>query len=250
MHSFKLITRFLPLALVLLLTSPAWGAVTETATVSVTPSTGTSVTTGSISTDATNPVLVVHVGLNSATVTVTSITTTGFGGATGTSIVSHRSSLVTTSYITTWCIPAPTAGTSGTVTVNFSASVAYQVFVTAFNNADQTTPCPSGDAVSAESDTNGGVTLTPTNLTANDASSGGAANTVRGNPTSVTPNQRYLNSSTGVNLEGGDATGTTGVTFNGSSAVPPIPYVEAAVRIKEYSAVATPVSHGLLLGVD
>lgn len=184
-------------------------AVLESSTASVTPATGSSFTIP-ITVPATNPALVVHVALSDTTATVSSVAWSLGGSAT--QIKNQR---FNSSFVSLWALAAPAAG-AGTITVTLSASVPYQSFATTFTGADQTTPCPVTDAVSSSGSGVGltTATATPLNLTANDASSGGGANTVVGNPTSVTPNQRYLSSSTAVNLEGGDATGTTGVTFN------------------------------------
>lgn len=185
-------------------------AVLESSTASVTPATGSSFTI-SITVPATSPALVVHVALSSTTATVSSVAWSLGGSAS--QITSTRNS---DAFISIWCLPAPASGT-GTITVTLSASVPFQSFATTFTGADQTTPCPLADAVTGVSNVIGSHTLTPTNLTANDATSAAGSNTVAGNPLSVTPNQRYVNSTTAVNLLGGDATGTTGVTLNWDS---------------------------------
>lgn len=185
-------------------------AVLESSTASVTPATGSSFTI-TITVPATTPVLIVHVALSSTTATVSSVAWSLGGSAT--QITSTRNS---DAFISIWALPAPASG-SGTITVTLSASVPFQSFATTFTGADQTTPCPVADAVTGVSNVIGSHTVTPTNLTANDATSAAGANTVAGNPLSVTPNQRYVNSTTAVNELGGDATGTTGVTLNWDS---------------------------------
>jgi hypothetical protein len=61
-------------------------------------------------------------------------------------------------------------------------------------------------------------------------------NTNANNPTGVTPNQRYLDSSTTVNMQTGDNTGTTGITitYDGTGGFK----AKVAARIKQSSLVS------------
>jgi hypothetical protein len=188
-------------------------------TVSITPATGQNPVSPTMNMPATNPGVIVHVALKSATADVSSITTSsGLGSISGVKIAERRTS---DCYVTTWKITAPTASGSGTATVNLSASVPYQIFFEVFSDCDQSDLSPNGDAVTdTDPSAYSSKTLTPTNLGASDCACGASANTIGGNPSGVTPNQRYLSSSTGVNLQGGDATGTTGVTLSGDNGSP------------------------------
>jgi len=193
---------------------------------------GTGANTGaspSITTPATNPCVKVSVAVDSTTVTLDSLTITGFGG-TASLCKEVRDS---TAYCSVWKIVAPTANTAGTVQANFSASVNWQLMVETFSGSDQTDPMPTADAVTSVVESTS-ETLTPSNLTANDATSGSAASTVAANPGGINPNQRYTDSTTSVNAQSGDNTGTTGVTFTWDSGGNP--RAKVAVRVKEQAA--------------
>lgn len=197
-------------ACIILYPMSAWAAVAYGSVATANRATSTGFTTASITVSGTNPVLVVHMGLEASTGQTVSAVSWSLGG-TGV-LVKVIQAGGSNAREETWCIPAPVGG-SGTASATFSASVAYQYGVILYTGADQTTPCPTGDAVSDTAITTA-TTLTPTNLTANDGSSAGCASDLADNPTSVTPNQRSLDSSTAVNLETGDNFGTTGVTCN------------------------------------
>jgi hypothetical protein len=166
--------------------------------------TGSSFTSPNIKVSGSNPLLVVDIGISSTTATVSSVSFSA--GGTGVQAISARS---TDALSAIWCIPAPTTGT-GTVTVNLSTSVAYQYAISLYNGADQTTPCPAGNAVSSTA-SQMLTSVTPTNLTANDGSSASCTLTVSGNPTGVGQYQRSLDATSAVNLETGDNFGTGGV---------------------------------------
>jgi hypothetical protein len=179
--------------------------------------------TFNITVSGTNPVLLVDVGLDSTTATVSSVSWS-LGSGTPAEVKNVRSG---TAFATVFAIPAPVAG-AGTVTVNKSTtSINHQIDVACFSGADQTNPCPAGDAVADALD---GGTLTPAHLAAGDATNGCAVNTIAGNPVGVSPNSRYVNTTTSVNIEAGDATGTTGLTYttNGGGAT----VAKVAVRIQ------------------
>jgi hypothetical protein len=118
--------------------------------------------------------------------------------------------------------------------------------VATFSGTDQTTPCPVGDAVFNNTLTTAtSALLTPTNLTANDASVGGVVNDTAGNPLSYTPNNIYVNTGTAVNLAMGYATGTTGVTANMTG---PVVWACVAIRIAAAAGGGGALnSHSLLL---
>lgn len=181
---------------------------TGTPTASATPATGTSLTTGNLTITGSNLVILVSLAFNTASATPTSITVSWSLGSGTVALVSSVNA--NNSYELIYAIPAPTAGT-GTVSASWTNSAPAQLSATYFIGAHQTTPCPTGDAVTNTTQ-NQPVTVTPLNLTANDASYGGAGSNAF-NPTGVTPTQTYLSSSTAINMQAGYATGTTGVTF-------------------------------------
>jgi hypothetical protein len=124
-----------------------------------------------------------------------------------------------------YVIPNATAG-AGTYSVTLDAARPVQITATYFTSTNTTTPCPAADAVTSLVDQSTG-THTPANLTANDASYGGAASTAA-NPLSAGPNQTYIDGSTAVNALAAYATGTTGITFTYDGS---IPASKVAVRI-------------------
>lgn len=144
-------------------------------------------------------------GTNTQTVSVVS-----WSLGSGTPIQVGETSRGGGSHIFLWVIPAPTAG-AGTYTVTLSQSQQYQITATYFTGCHQTTPAPVGDIVTVNVD-GSPATLTPTNLTANDASYGGGGSDSN-DPSGVTPNETYSNNTTAINLQAGYATGVTGVTF-------------------------------------
>lgn len=206
-------------------------AVAEVATADATPGTANSFTIG-ITVSGTNPVLSVKVGLKDATATVSSVSW-NLGSGTTVEIKNLRSS--NNAYASIWMIPAPGAG-AGTITVNLSASVLFIGNATCFSGASQSAPSAAADAVTSTSN-GAAVTLTPANLTANDASDGIGVNVDAGNWTSATPNQRSINNASNPGNLAGDATGTTGVTFNNDGTIPAGNVSFVAVRIQPPSGV-------------
>lgn len=189
-------------------------AVARTSSVTVAEATGSSQTSPSITAPSSNPVLLVAIHLVSGT--VSSVTSTsGLGSVNGTKI---KESTNGTAFESVWAIVAPTAGGSGTVTANYSGSVSGAMCVAAYSGADQTTPCPTGDAVNINDVTTASRTVTPANLTANDATFAGSCLTVNGDLTSLTPNQLQLDIGSVHDSGAGDNTGTTGVTINSQGA--------------------------------
>ena len=184
-------------------------AVAFSSVADVSPATGTSFTI-TITTPATNPVILVGVALDSATATVSSITS----NKTSTSISEVKNVRNGTSFACIWVVVAPQVSVSTILTINLSASVAYQGAAETFSGADQTTPSPVGDSTSATGTAITTLTVTPSNLTSNDASFGCGVNTVDGNPNGFSTNDRYKNSTTSVNIETGDSSGTTALIAN------------------------------------
>lgn len=205
------------LAAILMLSVCSWAVATFSTDTNWANGTAVSATSASITVSGANPLLVVQIAFNSATATVSSVSWS-LGSGTTVNVKSVRNS---NTYVNTWCVPAPAAG-AGTITANFSASIPFQINVELWTGADQTTPCPTGDAATVTA--TGGTTLTPNvlNLGARDADVCLGGLTVSGNGTGVTPNAIHNNASTTINAEDGYATGASNqcsATFNGASNV-------------------------------
>ena len=155
-----------------------------------------------------NIVIVIHIGCAADPGSITCSWSNG-----GTSALVKSQDSGTAAYGRIYAIPVGSTNT-GTYTVTLTNSVANQISADYFTGADQTTPCPTADAWSSTVNNQTPITSSVTNLTANDATAALGINTVTGNPTGVTPNQTYLNSTTAVNMETGYATGTTQVSLN------------------------------------
>ena len=132
---------------------------------------GTSTGAMNLTVSGSNPVIVIHTGSHTAGYSVTSVSWSQGGGTPYQVVTSTEVTTSNNANMDDWCIPAP-AGGAGTVTVNFSASLFYQVDAELFTGADQANPCPIGDATSSQQ--MNPITLTPTNLTSYDVSSMGA----------------------------------------------------------------------------
>lgn len=212
------------------------GPVTYFSDTDKTPTTGSSFTYTSFSAGCPNPVIIVCIALNSTTATVSSVAcSAGLSSGTPVEIKTQRQ---TASYVSIWAIPAPTG--TGTITVTLSASVPWQSNAMVFSGADQTTPCPTGDATSGTATgTTDTIVLTPSNLTANDASAGCGCNTVAADPLSYSPNETYRNATTTVNLQAGYRHGTGAVTATWSTHSSDKAAV--AVRIVAVDGIATTV---------
>lgn len=185
-------------------------AVAHTSDTDKTPATGSSFTYTSFAVSGTNPVILVWIGLDSTTATVSSVAVSA--GLTAGTPVEVKTQRFNASYSSIWAIPAPSG--TGTITVTLSASVPWQSNAELMSGADQTTPCPGADSVSAGAETTS-QSLTPANLTANDASYMGAASTVAGNPTGITGGTAtYTNGTTSVNAQTGYRLGTGALVAN------------------------------------
>ena len=169
--------------------------------------------TVNITVSGTNPVLVVNVGLNSATATVLSVTW-DLGSGTP---VEHKTVRGGTVYASAWNIPAPSLG-AGTVTSALSTVVAVHADVDLYSGAHQTTPCPSADAVTSVAVTTS-ETVSALNLVTGDMANGMSTST-GSSPNGVTPTQRYILDNSSIALQTGDTTNTNGsVTFADFTAV-------------------------------
>lgn len=181
----------------------------------------------SITVSGLNPVLVAKTALDSLTETVTSATWS-LGSGTTLEVKSFRNT--NGPLVSIWAIPAP-AGGAGTLRVGYSASAPAHSDIALWTGVDQTTPCPTGDAVTSSSNA-AATTTTPLNLTANDASDGMAANVIAGNWVSATPHQRAIDNASSPGIITGDATGITGITFVNDGGIPAADVSLVAVRVK------------------
>lgn len=215
------------------------------------PATSSSYNSGNITPSGTNLVLVCAISLTDVTATVTSVTWSVDSGV-FTEVKNVRAgSIGGLAYTSIWVYKAPATGL-GHAAIVLSASVAHQTDLAYFTGADQTTPCPTGDAVTSALAASGvtSVTLTPTNLTSADASYGQLAHTVDGDVTSVTPNQTFLDDTTAINAEAGYATGTASVVFNRTSSAGNANIATVAVRIVAAAGTALPPGLGPDLKMD
>lgn len=191
--------------------------------------TGTSLATASITISGSNPVLAVGITFEKTAAQAISSVTFGGTGTVASVATVTSSDCVAAGY----CVIAP--GSSGVVTVNMSASAAIQMSASLFTGADQTDPCPTGDAQTSTSAATP-LTQTPTNLAAGDATYGCQGHTIASDCTGVTPNEIYRDSTTNVNFQTGYATDTTGTTYTRDSASGNAASV--AFRIKQAGAAA------------
>jgi hypothetical protein len=81
-----------------------------------------------------------------------------------------------------------------------------------FTGADQTNPCPSANAVSAQSANATSLTLTPTGLQSGDMAVGNAGDYANGDVSSITPNQVYIDTAHNVDMATGYAAAASGLT--------------------------------------
>ena len=182
-------------------------AVAYTSDTDKTPATGSSFSYTSFTVSGSNPVIIVLIGLDSTTATISSVAVSaGLTAGTPVEVITQR---VGRAYTSLWAIPAPSG--TGTITVTLSASVPWQSNAILFSGADQTTPCPTGSGNAEVGGTIDGDTLgvTLANLTANDAAVGIGANAGFGdNPLhdqtrTFAGNTTNVNASTGYHLATG-----------------------------------------------
>jgi hypothetical protein len=207
-----------------------------------TPATAASFTYPSFAVSGTNPVILVLTAVNTvAGATVTNVAVSAGLSGTPAAVIAVANTLVSgTTYVSVWAIAAPSG--TGTITVTLSASAAYQSNAILFQGADQTTPCPGADAVSAQGATNP-LSVTPANLTANDAAVGIGSNATDGDAPTWNQTQTFNNNSTSVNAAAGYHLGTGAVTVTWGS--PVAADLLAAVRIAATAAVVTPPTRRL-----
>ena len=187
-------------------------SVAYVSTKSLTPANGTGGVSSSWNISAAaNPVIVIYIGCDSA-VTVTAVS---WSLGSGTPVQVCTTNNQTQCYGFIWVIPAPVSGT-GTFTVTLSGATDYQISADLFSGAHQTNPCPSADA---DTDNNGAasggpaLTLTPTNVAAEDAMGATTTHTQTGDSagwttgtTSYEDNTTATNTLTGYRLATGSMT--------------------------------------------
>lgn len=195
-------------------------AVAFTSDTDKTPATASSFTYTSFAVSGTNPVILVCIALFSpgtGTFTVSSVVVSaGLTAGTPVEVKNIQTSAgANGTFISIWAIPAPSG--TGTITVTLSGSTAYQSNAILMSGADQTTPCPAADAASTSGVTNP-LSVTPANLTANDAAVGMGGNGNDGDAPTFQQTQTFNNNTTSINAAGGYHLGTGAVSVNWGTA--------------------------------
>lgn len=238
-------TSALALALCLL-AAPLWAAVTYTSDADKAPATGTSIAYTSFAISGSNPVVTLLIALDSTTATVSGVVcSAGLTCGTPVEVKTKRDvNDALRTYVSVWCLPAPSG--TGTITATLSASVQWQSNAILLAGAHQTTPCPGADAVTANAITEP-LSVTPTNLTANDAAVAFCGNAGAGDNPTFTSTQTYANNTTNVNAAGGYHLGTGAVACSWVSQSSDD--VIVAIRVAEAGGGAAVIPRLLLLGV-
>lgn len=237
----SLMKRLIVLSLCLGMASPGWSAVAYGSSAQSVKGTGSSQTSGNLTISGSNLVIIAQATYSSTSITVSSVTwSLGGTGVEAKLIRGGLSGGVTT---VIWCIPAPTGGT-GTVEFDLSGSAStWRFSADYFTGADQTTPCPTGDAVTDITATNT-YSLTPSNLTANDGTSiagGDSSSSIN----SVSVNQILIDNTTSVDIGTGYTlgTGASGMTMSDSNDAHSV----VAIRIAAASSAAAATSNNMPL---
>lgn len=143
-----------------------------------------------------------------------------------------------------WAIPAPSG--TGTITVSYATSANHQCCAVLLNGADQTSPAVIADTVSTTGSTSP-LTVTPTNLTANDMVIYGGAQSATGDaPHAATGTEIFFGNSTSVNMAAGyrAGTGSVSVTWGITASTE----VVVATRIQPPSSSGVTVTPSLFTG--
>jgi hypothetical protein len=186
----------------------AWAAVAFGNSISPASTTANSLTSGNFTIAGSNLAIIVGITFYTAGTSVSSVS---WSLGSGTAVKIADTAIATGGTSQIWAIPAPTAGT-GTISVALTSSIglAWRFCAAYFTGADQTTPA-TDPVINTVSQAN--FTLTPANLTANDASFG-EGNNNNGNMTSAGANQLLVdNSTTTVSTATSYSTGTASITF-------------------------------------
>jgi hypothetical protein len=204
-------------------------AVASSASANISPATTTN-SLVTISCGGLSPTIIGAVAISSATITVTSATWSL--GGTPAQVSSSRSA--GNVLVSIWAVPAPTTG-NGSFRFGYSASGHVNGIITCYTGANQSTPSAAADRVTSVSvSTN--ITLTPANLTANDATFLLAANVTNGNWNSTTPSQLNVDNTNSPGYIAGYATGTAGVHQFNDGTISAGNDMQMAVRIQAAAA--------------
>lgn len=235
----------LTLVLILSLVAPAAASVAYISDADKAPATAASFTFTSYAISGTNPVVVLLIALAGtiAAETVSSVAVSA-GLTAGTPVEVKKLQTSASVIVSIWCIPAPTG--TGTITVTLSASLAYQANAILMQGADQTTPCPLADGVTAAGITNP-LTVTPTNLTANDAAVGAGGNAGAGDAPTFNQTQTFNDNTSAVNMAGGYHLGTGAVTVTWGT--PDAVDTLVGIRVVASGGAAAVVPQNMMLGV-
>ena len=146
-----------------------------------------------------------------------------------------------------WAIPAPTG--TGTITVTLGTAATHQTNAILVQGADQTTPAPIADSASTTGSTSP-LTVSPTNLTANDAVIYGGGQTDSGDAPLVADTQTFIGNSGTTNMSAGYRLGTGSVSVSWGIAAPTEVVVAARVQEPTTGAVIIPsiLGDGIITG--
>lgn len=183
--------------------------------------TAASFTFTSFAVSGTNPAVLVKVALYSPTATPKTVSSVGVSAGLSAASVTEIKTVQNDAgadgtFISIWKLVAPSG--TGTITVTLSASCPYQAVAELYSGCDQTDPSPLADAVTATGNTPNPLTVTPTNLTADDAASGFAANGGNGDAPDFDQTETYKDNTTNVNASGGYHLGTGAISCTWGSA--------------------------------
>lgn len=206
-------------------------------------STVTSFAFTSYAISGTNPAVAIGIGLSDNTISVSSVVCSagltcadqGNGANNGLGVVAQNAAGSNNTRVEIWSLAAPSG--TGTITVTFSGAVQYQANALLFSGADQATPCPAADATGTTGATNP-LSVTPANLTANDAVVGFGANANDGDAPTFQQTQTFNNNTTIINAAGGYHLGTGAVSVSWGSPVA----IDVMVAARVVAAASGPLS--------
>lgn len=181
----------------------------------------------SFAVSGTKPTIIVTAALSSATGNVSSIALSG--GLTGGTPYLCKQQRNGITDLEVWAIPAPSG--TGTITVNYSVTADHQSNAALLQGANQTTPCVTTDSAGTTGNNVTPLSVTATNLTANDMVIYGGAQTVTGDaPHAIVGTEIFYGNSTATNLAVGYHAGTGAVTATWSQTAPTEAMISARVQ--------------------
>jgi hypothetical protein len=163
----------------------------------------------SFAVSGTNPAIIIAAAMRADTGSLSVASIVLSAGLSGGTPVLTKTQTNGTTRAEIWSIPAPSG--TGTITVTYTGSGEHQCCAVLMNNCDQTTPCPSADAAATTGSTSP-LSITPANLTANDAVVYMACQSVSGDSPHVGTNEIFFGNSTNVNASVGYRLGTGSVS--------------------------------------